>query len=435
MAFIYDLLIYVKFNVKMKCKIKTFYVFIKKKRGIHMNIFYKAYARTYQSIFRMARPFMKYTDPKIVESLADIPQIICDNEKRKPLIVTDEGIMKLELINPLFDALTEKGVEYAVFKDCIPNPTTLTVDACKKAYIENECDSIIAFGGGSAMDCAKAAGALIARPKKELNKLAGICKVKKTIPLLIAVPTTCGTGSETTLSAVITDGKTRHKYVINDFKLIPSYAVLDHSVIKTLPPSLISTTGLDAFTHAIEAFIGNSTTKKTRDESLEAMKLIWENIEPAMTHEEEALKNMLYASHVAGKAFSVSYVGYCHAIAHALGGTYNIPHGYANAVILPYVLRQFGKKIHKKLAIIADHLNISRQGDEIEDKARRFIIELIKLEDRLQIDNKIYEIETADVEHMAKLAHKEANPLYPVPVLWDGKVLAKMFYKIKGNDL
>lgn len=399
-----------------------------------MNIFYKMYCRTYQFVFRLARPLMPYRDPKIIENLTDIPQIICDNGKRKPLIVTDEGIMKLELINPLFEALTEKGVEYAVFKDCIPNPTCHNVELCQKAYLDNECDSIIAFGGGSAMDCAKAMGALIARPKKELSKLAGLLKVKKPIPLLIAVPTTCGTGSETTVSAVITDGRTKHKYVINDFKLIPSYAVLDHSVIKTLPAHLVATTGLDAFTHAIEAFIGNSTTKKTRADSLEAMKLVFENIVPATKGDEEALKNMLYASHIAGRAFSVSYVGYCHALAHALGGTYNVPHGYANAVLLPYVLKQYGKKIYKKLAVIADYLNISHPDDRIDEKARRFLIALNELENTLKIDDKIYGIETGDVEHMALMAHKEANPLYPVPVLWDRKILAKMFYKIKGNE-
>lgn len=399
-----------------------------------MNIFYKMYCRTYQFVFRLARPIMPYRDPKIIETLADIPQVICDHGMRKPLIVTDEGILKLDLINPLFEALQEKGVEYAVFKDCIPNPTCHTVELCKKAYIDNECDSIIAFGGGSAMDCAKAMGAMIARPKKELYKLAGLLKVKKPIPLLIAVPTTCGTGSETTVSAVITDGRNKHKYVINDFKLIPSYAVLDHSVIKTLPPILIATTGMDAFTHAIEAFIGKSTTKKTREDALEAMKLVYENIVNATKHEEEALKNMLYASHIAGRAFSISYVGYCHALAHALGGTYNIPHGYANAVLLPYVLKQYGKKIYKKLAIIADHLNISRPDDREDDKARRFLISLNELESTLKIDNKLYEIETGDIEHMAYQANKEANPLYPVPVLWDKKVLAKMFYKVKGTE-
>ena len=175
-----------------------------------MNPLYKLYARTYQGIFRMLIPVLPYRNPKIIENLANIADVILENNKRKPLIVTDEGIMKFGLINPLTQAFEEKGIEYEIFSKVQPNPTTTNVKEAKEFFLDKECDSIIAFGGGSAMDCAKAMGALIAKPKKNLNKLAGVLKVRKKIPLLIAVPTTCGTGSETTLAAVITDPQTRH---------------------------------------------------------------------------------------------------------------------------------------------------------------------------------------------------------------------------------
>ena len=400
-----------------------------------MNPLYKLYARTYQGIFRMLIPVLPYRNPKIIENLANIADVILENNKRKPLIVTDEGIMKFGLINPLTKAFEEKGIEYEIFSKVQPNPTTTNVKEAKAFFLHKECDSIIAFGGGSAMDCAKAMGALIAKPKKNLNKLAGVLKVRKKIPLLIAVPTTCGTGSETTLAAVITDPQTRHKYAINDFNLIPSYAVLDHTIIKTLPSHLVATTGLDALTHAVEAYIGRSTTKATRADALEAIKLIFANLEAATRHEEEALGKMLYASHLAGRAFSVSYVGYVHALAHQLGGTYNIPHGYANAVILPHVLKQYGKAIHKKLAQISDYCKLTDENEHITLKAKAFMDKLMKLENALDIDTNIPQIRTGDIEDMAALAMHEANPLYPVPVMWDKKTISKMYFKIKGLEI
>ena len=195
-------------------------------------------------------------------------------------------------------------------------------------YLDNGCEAVIAFGGGSPMDCAKALCARIARPKRSLLQMKGLLKVGRATPLLIAVPTTAGSGSETTLAAVITDEKSHHKYVINDFALIPSYAVLDPAVTATLPKAVAAATGMDALTHAVEAFIGRSTTKETRADALKAVKLIFQYLETACEKgEEEARAQMLYASYLAGKAFTRSYVGYVHAVAHSLGGAYGTPHG------------------------------------------------------------------------------------------------------------
>ena len=143
------------------------------------------------------------------------------------------------------------------------NPSD-NVEEAKNLYLSSNCQALIGFGGGSSMDCAKAVGARLVRPKKPLSKMEGILKIWKKLPLLICVPTTAGTGSETTLVAVIVDSKTRHKYAINDFNLIPDYAVLDPKPTLSLPPFITACTGMDALTHAIEAYIGNSTTKKTR---------------------------------------------------------------------------------------------------------------------------------------------------------------------------
>lgn len=177
----------------------------------------------------------------------------------------------------------------------------------------------------------------------------------KKLPLLMAVPTTAGTGSETTLAAVITDAQTRHKYAINDFPLIPRYAVLDPKVTLSLPPFVTATTGMDALTHAVEAYIGNSSTRGTRKNAEMAVKLIFENLDTAYTNgsDIDARRNMLHASYYAGCAFTKSYVGYVHAVAHSLGGEYNVPHGLANAVLLPFVLQEYGETIHQKLYKLA----------------------------------------------------------------------------------
>ena len=234
----------------------------------------------------------------------------------------------------------KEQINCELYDKTVANPTTENVEEAKEQYLQKKCQAIIAFGGGSSMDCAKAVGARIVKPKQSLAQMKGILKIHKKLPLLIAIPTTAGTGSETTLSAVITDSKTRHKYPINDFSLIPHYAVLDPEMTKTLPPTLTATTGMDALTHAIEAYIGRSTTKETRKDALEAIQLIFANIEQAYQNGQDsnARKNMLQAAYLAGNAFSRSYVGYVHAVAHSLGGKYNTPHGLANAVLLPCLL-------------------------------------------------------------------------------------------------
>ena len=285
------------------------------------------------------------------------------------------------------------------------------------------------------MDCAKATGARVAKPNKSLSKMKGVLKVNKKIPLLIAVPTTAGTGSETTLAAVITDSKTRHKYAINDFVLIPRYALLDASLTVGLPKHITSTTGMDALTHAIEAYIGKSTTKQTRRCAKFAVKTIFENILEVYNNGQnlQARQNMLEASYNAGLAFTKSYVGYVHAIAHSLGGKYNIPHGLANAIILPYVLKRFGKSIYKKLWQLGIYAGLFDESVSYETGAKMFIAKIEQLNSEMNIPTKIEQIIDDDIASLAKTADQEANPLYPVPVLLTAKELEELYIKIKNG--
>ena len=213
----------------------------------------KIYCRTFQTAFKIALPFLPYRTPEIIGSVKGIPDILNKRKCTNVLIITDKGIRSLGLTKRLEKALTDSRIPYSIYDQTVANPTTVNVAEALDIYYENECDCLIGFGGGSSMDCAKAVGARIAKPKQPLSKMKGILKVHKKLPLLIAIPTTAGTGSETTLAAVITDAETRHKYAINDFPLIPRYAVLDPKVTVSLPPSITATTEMDAFTHAVEA--------------------------------------------------------------------------------------------------------------------------------------------------------------------------------------
>ncbi|MDE7464698.1 MAG: iron-containing alcohol dehydrogenase [Clostridiales bacterium] len=395
-----------------------------------MNVFSKAYCRIFQGVFKLALPLLPYKDPQIKRSISDIPSVLADKKLSHPLIVTDASLFGCGAVQPLISALETSGVAYSIYKDVVANPTTENVAAALEIYKTEGCDCLIAFGGGSPMDTAKAVGARVARPKKSLGKMRGILKVRKKIPYLVAVPTTCGTGSETTLASVIVDAETRDKYAINDFPLIPKVAVLDPSVLKGLPDRLVAYTGLDALTHAVEAFIGRSTTKSTRADALAAMKLVFENLTAAVGGDMEARAQMLDAAHLAGRAFSKSYVGYVHALAHALGGKYNVPHGFANAVLLPVVLEAYGKKINKKLSKAAKYCGLVDKDADKAIAAKAFLVRLEELETELGIPAGFDCIKREDIAELSAHAAKEANPLYPVPVLWDKKKLSAVYEKV-----
>lgn len=395
-----------------------------------MNIFKKIYCRVFQTAFRLALPVLPYRKPQIVGSVRELPDVIRGNHCSCVLIVTDSSIRNLGLTKRLEHTLERAAIPFFIYDGTVANPTTINVAEALELYRDHACDAIIGFGGGSSMDCAKAVGACIARPKKTLAQMKGILKVRKKLPLLIAIPTTAGTGSETTLAAVITDAETRHKYAINDFPLIPKYAVLDPKVTLSLPPSITATTGMDALTHAVEAYIGRSTTYHTRRDALHAVQLLFENIDTVYAdgRNVNARRDMLHASFYAGCAFTKSYVGYVHAVAHSLGGEYNVPHGLANAIILPMILESYGKCIHKKLHKLAIAAGIADKKMSDAEAAERFISAIKDMKHRFDIPDTIPEIKQEDIPRLARYADKEANPLYPVPVLMNASEL-ELFYE------
>lgn len=397
-----------------------------------MNIFAKIYCRIFQTAFRMALPVLPYREPEIIRSCAEIGKVAKKEKICSVLIVTDKGIVNNGLVDPVVAALQTSGISYYIYSDTQPNPTVQNVEDALQVYHANHCDALIAIGGGSSMDCAKAVGARVVYPKRTVNQLGGKLKVWRKLPTLIAIPTTAGTGSETTLAAMITDSKTHHKYAIMSFPLIPKYAVLDASLTYSLPPHLTSTTGVDALTHAVEAYIGRSTSKETRRLSLEATKLVFENVEEAYKdgNNHTARENMLHAAYKAGIAFSKSYVGYIHAVAHSLGGKYGTPHGLANAVVMPYVLESYGKSVYKKLHRLGIAAGVATEEDAPMTGAIKFINAVKALNASMNIPEKLPGIQKEDIPSLAKHAAKEANPLYPVPKLMTTKELEQFYYQV-----
>lgn len=401
-----------------------------------MNIFKKMYCRIFQFCFKVAIPMLPYYNPTILSKIDDIPEVLAKKKIKNLMLVTDKGVRSFGITQHLEDILVENNINLTVYDDVVSNPTIANVEMARELYLNNKCEALIGFGGGSAIDCAKAVGARIANPKKSIQDMAGILRVFKKIPLLIAIPTTAGTGTETTVASLITDSKTKHKYMISDFPLIPKYTVLDPETTRTLPKNITANSGVDVLVHAVEAYIGNSTTKRTREQALVATKLVFQNLKRAYDNGDDmnARENMLWASYLAGCAFTVSYVGYCHAVAHSLGGMYNTPHGLANAVLIPYVLEAYGDKIYKQLKDLAISAGLAKENTPKEQAAKSFINSIKILNKSLNIGTKLPELQMKDIKVLAENASKEANPIYPVPVLMDENELQQLYYNLLDED-
>lgn len=401
-----------------------------------MNPIKAIYCRSVQAVLRAALPVLPYREPQVFHSCGELSTVFQKENIRRVLIVTDVGIVRSGIAAQLEAVLDEDDISYAVYDQTRPNPTVVNVEQALSLYRRYRCQALIAIGGGSSMDCAKAVGARLARPGTPLGKLKGTLRILRPLPTLIAIPTTAGTGSETTLAAVITDTQAQHKYVMNDFVLIPKYAVLDARLTLSLPPHLTATTGMDALTHAVEAYIGRSTTRQTRQEALEATRLVFANVERAYRNGKyyEARSNMLTAAYRAGIAFSRSYVGYVHAVAHSLGGQYNIPHGLANAVLLPYVLESYGSCIHRKLHDLAVAAGVADAQESDAGAAAKFIRAIRQLNARMGIPETLEGIRPEDIPVMAAHAEKEANPLYPVPRLMTREELTFFYEQVAGKE-
>ncbi len=402
-----------------------------------MNKLTKLGYRIYQKILYVAQAFLPINEPEIISGNTALNQLvkrIHQDQFHHVLIVSQAPLLALPDVVNFIGLLKAEMIGVTIFGDTTSNPTILQIETVKDLYLQNQCDAIIAIGGGSAIDLAKGVGARLARPNKTLQQMKGILKVGKKIPMLYAVPTTSGTGSEATLACVVTDSLTHEKYAINDPVLIPKIAILDPRLTLGLPIDLTATTGMDALTHAVEAYLGQSNTKKTKQFAIEAIQLIFQYLvkvyqEPTNL---DYRNHMQLAAYKAGVAFTKAYVGNVHAIAHTLGGMYHVPHGLANAVILPHVLEFYNHAIDSKLAALADLTTISKPDQSKHEKALAFIETIKTMNRQMNIPTSFDGIvKDEDIEIMIKRAMAEANPLYPVPVIMDKKAFKRIYSLIQ----
>ena len=335
----------------------------------------------------------------------------------KILIVTDSIISKLGLLDNLTKALTSGGAEYVVFDAITPDAPIPLIEEGIEFYWEHGCDAIVAFGGGSSMDASKAIAAAVSNPGKSLRELAGYFKGLQTPVKIYAVPTTAGTGSEVTVAAVISDPKNHTKLVIVDTRLVPKMAALDPCLMTGLPPHITAATGIDALTHAIEAFVGHWANPTTDDMALSAVGLIFDNLRVAYSDGKnlEAREKMSLAATYAGFAFTRANVGYVHAIAHQFGGKYHTPHGLANAIMLPLVLKYSLPAITDRLALLAVRAKLGRENEGEDVLAQKFLDAVDQLNHDLGIPTFLAALKESDIPRLAEAACREAHTGYPVP--------------------
>ena len=338
---------------------------------------------------------------------------------RRPLLVTDQRLMQLQLPHPLIADLNRIGLHGSVFDQVPENPTLSSVEAGLRFYRAAGCDSLIAFGGGSVIDCAKGIGARVGNPWLPLRWMEGLFRVLLPPPPLACVPTTAGSGSEASIAAVFTDPERRRKIAIGDLKLLPQVTVIDPELMRGLPPTVTAAGGLDALTHAVESFIGRNGSAFSERKALSALSRIarWLPLAYQQGDDLEARLQMALAAHEAGEAFTRTNVGYAHAIAHALGCEYGIPHGLANAIALPKVLDWSLPACETKLALLARSIDLGAAGDSESSLAVQFIRWIEALNQELGVPAGVVQLHRDDIPRISCNVLKEAHPAYPVPRL------------------
>ena len=393
------------------------------------------WCRTFQAVLKVGNYFMGYRMPHYLEGpgkIAELGAFLKEKKLNDVLVVTGSGMVRRGQVKPMLDGFEANGIRYTLQTYDTTDPTSDDVEAGYKTFKENGCKTIVALGGGSRIDCAKGIAAKAVHPRKKVSQLQGLLKVHWPIPPFVAIPTTAGAGSETTVAAVITDSATHRKAAINDPFLIPKYAVLDPELTKGLPPYTTATTGMDALAHAVEAYTNKTYNTKLENRlAREAVKLIHDNILIAFAdgNNLEARQNMQRGAFYAGRAFTRGCVGYVHAVGHTLGGLYGVAHGLAMAVLLPHVMREFGASAHKRLAELADVCGI--EGRNEAEKANAFIAWIEETNAKMGLPDSFDVIRDEDIPQMIAWARKEANPLYPVPVVWGEKDFRRLIKAIR----
>ncbi|WP_422049422.1 iron-containing alcohol dehydrogenase [Shimia sp.] len=387
--------------------------------------------RALSTFFPPQKPLI-FSGQGAVLKLADL--MVISGQKR-PLLVTDSFLLKNGMLDELIAFLEGAGCTVTVFDGIIPNPTFAVVEAGLAASRAGQCDAVLAVGGGSAIDAAKVIAAA-STSKKSLAQLTGILKVKQPpLPFYVA-PTTSGTGSEVTSAAVISDTETHKKTFFVDPKYIPIATAFDTGLLKSLPGPMTAATGMDALTHAIEAYTSRNRFADTDRDAAMAIKLIVKFLPVAYENgaDEHAREMVALGSFLAGYAFSKASLGYVHAISHQISAHYNTPHGLANAILLPRVLR-FNKTASAQRYAKLERMLSGTEGDAFApEQVDQFIARVDALAERVGIPVNLKDVQPADFDAIAKEALAEARSSYAVPRVMRKADVVAILKSVESGD-
>ncbi len=376
-------------------------------------------------------PFPKPTLFSGTDSSLELCEAVAQMDNKNLLIVTDAMLVKIGLLDKITKKLDDLGIKYIIYDGVQPDPTYDQVEEGLAVLKKHNCDAVLAVGGGSSMDAAKVICAR-ATNNKPIRKLAGMFKVFKAITPLYVIPTTAGTGSEVTVAAVVSDPVTHEKTPVMDPKIVPLMAALDGTLMTGLPAHITAATGMDALTHAVEAYISANAIPETDAYALAATKLIMQYLPTAVKDggNLEARQNMALASYYAGLAFTKAGVGYVHAIAHNFGAFYHTPHGLANSIVLPHVLEYSKEAATDRLAKLAEASGL-RTGREGNAKlAQKFIDHVRQLCKEFDIPPVLEALKPEDIPAITRNALKEAHFTYAVPKYMDQNTCENLISKM-----
>jgi len=379
--------------------------------------------KIWQFLLKISTPLLFFRTPQLFTgpgSSLKLCEHIAAQGVKNLLIVTDAMLVKIGLLKPMQDKLQQVGVRFVVYDGVLPNPTIEQIETGLAMLKKEGCTAILAIGGGSSIDAAKVIAARATNPYKIVH-MSGLMRVLFKLLPLYAVPTTAGTGSEVTIAAVVSDPSTTRKFAIMSPRMVPIAAALDGALMTGLPPPITSATGMDALTHAVEAYISRNQTKKTDAEALEATRLIMQNLPTAVKSgaNVEARQNMALASFKAGVAFTTAGVGYVHAIAHNFGAYYHVPHGLANAIILPRVLDFSKPNCTDRLAKLAEVSGLKKGGESDSELADAFIQRVRAMNAEFGIPTQVDKLKADDIPAITDKALSEAHMFYAVPRYMD----------------
>lgn len=358
--------------------------------------------------------------PKVFEgqgAALELCRHVISEKRQRVLFVTSPSPVRTGLVQPLIATLEAAGISVTLFDRIKPDPTVEQIEEVVEILRQARCDAVFVLGGGSCIDAAKVIAARAKNPRKSILKMTGLFKVTWGMLPLYAIPTTAGTGSEVSIGAVVTDTAAQRKLPVMDLRLLPRAAALDGALMAGVPRDMTAATGMDALTHAVEAFISRNAIRRTDDMALEAVGIIMTDLEKVVADGNDiaARHRMARASYLAGKAFTQVGVGYVHAIAHNFGALYHLPHGRANAIVMPHVLEYSLPDCAPRLALLARVAGVADATLADEPAARAFIARIRALNDRFGIPAVVADLKPADIPRIASHAREEARFTYAVP--------------------